>query len=150
MNKRKSHPSSMNCTANQSNSSGWLGSSPCVPKSELVLTKPVPKNCCQIRLTITREVRGVIVSNQPIGQIQAIVIPVLWFGRQTRRKAGTPRDTFSPGLSYCPRTITKLSLALGRSAITKVEGISFFKASFFFSISSFFLLMAASSSGKPL
>src|SRR5436305_2097958 len=53
-----SQPSSRNCTASQSSSSGWLGGSPWAPKSSAVFTKPVPKNCCQNRFTATRAVSG--------------------------------------------------------------------------------------------
>ena len=45
-------------TASQSSSSGWLGSSPCVPKSSSVSTSPMPKSCAQKRLTATRAVSG--------------------------------------------------------------------------------------------
>ena len=58
MSRFTSQPSSRNCTASQSSSSGWLGGSPCEPKSSAVLTMPVPKNCCQNRLTATRAVSG--------------------------------------------------------------------------------------------
>ena len=36
-----------NSVASQSSSSGWLGASPCEPKSSDVLTRPVPKYDCQ-------------------------------------------------------------------------------------------------------
>ena len=48
----------MNSVASQSSSSGWVGGSPCVPKSSLVSTRPRPKNCSQTRLTATRAVSG--------------------------------------------------------------------------------------------
>ena len=52
------HPLSMNWMANQSSNSGCVGGSPRVPKLEGVATIPLPKWCCQMRLTITRAVRG--------------------------------------------------------------------------------------------
>ena len=58
MNRLTSQPSSRNWTASQSSSSGWLGGSPCAPKSSAVLTIPVPKTWSQNRLTATRAVRG--------------------------------------------------------------------------------------------
>src|SRR5437762_3502360 len=48
----------MKSAASQSSSSGWLGSSPCEPKSSTVLTSPEPKYICQKRLTDTRAVKG--------------------------------------------------------------------------------------------
>ena len=47
-----------NSTANQSNNSPWMGNSLCIPKSSDVLTNPVPKKFCHIRLTRTRAVKG--------------------------------------------------------------------------------------------
>ena len=58
MNRFTSQPSSRNWTASQSSSSGWLGGSPCEPKSSAVLTSPVPKTWSQNRLTATRAVKG--------------------------------------------------------------------------------------------
>src|SRR2546423_537202 len=48
----------MNSIASQSSSSGWLGLSPCVPRSSVVLTRPRPKYCGQIRFTMTRATVG--------------------------------------------------------------------------------------------
>ena len=48
----------MNSTASQSSNSGWLGRSPCTPKSSVVFTSPMPKNICQERFTVTRAVSG--------------------------------------------------------------------------------------------
>ena len=48
----------MNSAASQSSSSGWLGHSPCEPKSFSTLERPVPKNCCHSRLTKTLAVSG--------------------------------------------------------------------------------------------
>ena len=42
-----SQPERTNSVASQSSSSGWLGRSPCEPKSSVVLTSPSPKNICQ-------------------------------------------------------------------------------------------------------
>ena len=53
-----SQPLSMNSTASQSSSSGWLGNVPCVPKSSSVSTRPRPNSCAQKRLTMTRAVSG--------------------------------------------------------------------------------------------
>ena len=55
-----SQPLSMNSTASQSSSSGWLGHSPCAPKSAGVATSPVPKNIFQNRFTATRAVSGLL------------------------------------------------------------------------------------------
>ena len=48
----------MNSEASQSSNSGWLGHSPCEPKSFSTLERPVPKNCCHIRLAKTLAVSG--------------------------------------------------------------------------------------------
>src|SRR5262245_29740696 len=48
--------------ASQSSSSGFVGRLPMRPKSLAVATRPSPKWCCQIRLTITRAVNGFCLS----------------------------------------------------------------------------------------
>src|SRR5437588_9771864 len=48
----------MTSTASQSSSSGCDGASLWVPRSSLVLTRPVPKYACQTRLTSARAVVG--------------------------------------------------------------------------------------------
>ena len=53
-----SQPDSRNSTASQSSSFGCDGSSPVMPKSPAVGTRPVPKTSCQKRLTVTRAVSG--------------------------------------------------------------------------------------------
>ena len=52
------HPSSTNRAASQSSNSGWVGGVPNLPKLLGVRTMPSPKCFCQMRLTITRAVRG--------------------------------------------------------------------------------------------
>ena len=54
----------MNSVASQSSRSGCDGGSPRKPKLSEVVTKPVPKYSCQIRLTVTRAVSGF--SGEPI------------------------------------------------------------------------------------
>ena len=49
-----SQPVRMNSAASQSSSSGCEGDSPCEPKSSTVLTRPMPKNICRKRFTVTR------------------------------------------------------------------------------------------------
>ena len=49
---------SVNSTASQSSSSGWVGASPVLPKLLGVRTIPSPKWSCQSRFTITRAVSG--------------------------------------------------------------------------------------------
>ena len=79
--------------ASQSSSSGWLGHSPCAPKSSTVLTRPVPKNICQERLTATRAVSGCAGVDQPAGEAE----PVAASRRQRRQAAGHARRRhFSP------------------------------------------------------
>ena len=51
-------PFSMNSTASQSSSSGWLGGSPWMPKSSGVRTMLRPKSSAHQRLTVTRAVSG--------------------------------------------------------------------------------------------
>src|SRR4051812_17033970 len=51
----------MNSHASQSRSSGCVGRWPRVPKSFGVGTSPRPKWCCQMRLTMTRAVSGLLV-----------------------------------------------------------------------------------------
>ena len=48
----------MKSTANQSNNSGWVGNSPCKPKSPEDFTSPLPNISCQIKFTNTRAVSG--------------------------------------------------------------------------------------------
>ena len=48
----------MNSTASQSSSSGWLGYSPCNPRSPVSFERPMPKSRDHRRLAKTRAVRG--------------------------------------------------------------------------------------------
>ena len=50
----------MNHTASQSSNSGCVGRDPILPKLFGVATSPRPKCCCQMRLTITRAVSGLL------------------------------------------------------------------------------------------
>src|SRR5690606_13796529 len=62
-NRLMSQPFSAKSTASQSNSFGWEGRAPCIPKSSEVLTIPLPKNSCHILFTNTRAVSGFFESN---------------------------------------------------------------------------------------
>ena len=88
----------------------------------LVFTSPIPKNCCHSRFTVTRAVSGCS------GEISH-------FAKSSRvsrrscfcplaRKTGSAGSTFSPGLSYWPRTITNASRGFSRSRNTSVDGIA--------------------------
>ena len=93
MSRLTSQPSSRNRTASQSRSSGWLGGSPCAPKSSAVLTIPVPKTWSQKRLTATRAVRGWL------GAISHWARPNRLAGAPEEAVAKRParaRSTFSP------------------------------------------------------
>src|SRR5215471_21788787 len=92
-----SQPVRTNSVASQSSSSGWLGGSPCEPKSSAVLTIPVPKYCCQYWFTATRAGSGLDGSRIHFANPKR-------FGGMSRdiggRKDGTPEVTLSPLLSY--------------------------------------------------
>ena len=49
---------------------GMVGGSPRVPKSLGVLTRPAPKWCCQMRLTMTRAVRWDRGPGEPVRELQ--------------------------------------------------------------------------------
>ena len=111
--------------ASQSSSSGWLGGSPCVPKSPLVFTSPMPKNCCQRRFDRDAGRQRVLRRDEPVAPDRAASgaapASASLSGGST---AGTPGVTFSPGLSYWPRIITNESRGTGRSPKTNVPGIA--------------------------
>src|SRR3974377_2352355 len=86
MNLFTSQPSSRNWTASQSSSSGWLGGSPWLPKSSAVFTNPVPKHCCQKRVTATRAGGGGPRDPQPGGEAQPVARGVGRQRRQERRR----------------------------------------------------------------
>ena len=92
-----SQPVRINSVASQSNNSGCEGHSLRVPKSSLVFTSPVPKNCCQKRLTVTRAVSGFFASTSHFANVSRFVTSLGGKGGNT---AGTPGDTGSPCLSY--------------------------------------------------
>ena len=52
------HPDWANRWARWSSNSGWEGLDPDIPRLSVVETMPVPKCCCQIRLTMTRAKSG--------------------------------------------------------------------------------------------
>ena len=57
-------------SASQSSSSGCVGGVPCVPKSFSVSTRPRPKYCCQMRLTVDAAGQRVLAVDQPAGQVE--------------------------------------------------------------------------------
>src|SRR3989442_6586234 len=98
--------SPMNSAASQSSNSGCDGNSPCEPKSSDVRTNPVPKYICQYRLTMTRDVSGCE------GCVNHRARPSRLRGAPSGsggKTDGTLAATFSPGLSYWPRTSTNVS-----------------------------------------
>ena len=98
-----SQPERMNSTASQSSSSGWLGGSPCAPKSSTVFTRPVPKSICQSRLTATRAVSGFAADDQPPRQRKPVRYGrFLAAGKAAAARPARPR----PGWSYWPRPST--------------------------------------------
>ena len=86
--------------ASQSSSSGWLGISPCVPKSSAVRTSPTPNIDCHRRLTVTRAVSGLA------GSTNQRASPSRLRGRPGDKRgnvAGVAAVTSAPGLLYAPR-----------------------------------------------
>ncbi len=89
-------PRATNSVASQSSSSGCVGSSPIVPKSLGVATRPRPKWCCQSRLTITRAVSGW--SGRTSHSASAVRRPVERVdGAATRAAAGIYSGTSTAG-----------------------------------------------------
>ena len=96
-----SQPVRTSSVASQSSSSGCDGGSPWTPKFSAVLTRPVPKWCCQIRLTVTRAVSGFS------GAASHRARPSRLRGTPEGnggRHAGTPGSSFLlvSGMSYWP------------------------------------------------
>jgi len=71
---------------------GCDGSSPCVPKSSLVSTMPMPNRLFQSRLTATRAVSGLFRADQPACQSETVDVRCLGAGMT----AGRPGLTLSP------------------------------------------------------
>ncbi len=108
-----------NSTASQSSNSGWLGGSPWVPKSSLVFTSPVPNIACQTRLIATRLVSGCAGSTSHRARPSRFDGASLGNGG---RNAGVVARTFSPFLSYWPRTRMNVSRGAAISAMTIAVG----------------------------
>src|SRR5262245_37044900 len=85
----------MNSTASQSSNSGWLGGSPWMPKSSVVFTRPVPKNICHRRLTVTLAVSGFSFETSHCARPRRLFGAPLGKGGSA---CGTPGCTFSPYL----------------------------------------------------
>ena len=120
---------SMNSTASQSNSSGWLGFSPCVPNSSEVLTRPVPKYCCQMRFANARAVVGDFLSVTHLANVMRSAFALSGSGW---RKAGTPATTSSPGFRKLPRFKRCVVRGSSRDCTTKLvepSGHCFHRAS---------------------
>ena len=79
MNRLTSQPSSRNWTASQSSSSGWLGGSPCAPKSSAVLTMPGAEELEPEAVDRHAGRQRVVRGDQPLGQAQPV-------DRRARRK----------------------------------------------------------------
>src|SRR5262249_60734112 len=82
-----------NSTARKSSSSGYVGGSPCTPKSSGVRTRPAPKSSCQKRLTATRAVSGFCGDTIQRASLRRSFFPSFGRGGNT---AGTSGATFSP------------------------------------------------------
>ena len=93
-----------------------------MPKFSAVLTRPVPKWCCQIRLTATRAVSGF--SGEASHRARPSRLRAAPAGNGGRHE-GTPGSTFLlvSGMSYRPRLSTNVSRGLARSSITITEVI---------------------------
>ena len=109
MNRLTSQPSSRNCTASQSSSSGWLGGSPCEPKSSAVLTMPGAE-----------DLEPEPVDRHPGRQRVVRARPASWAspsrltgapGGSGGRNAGVARPTLSRRWSYSPRLRMKAGLS---------------------------------------
>ena len=99
---------STNSIASQSSNSGCVGRSPRKPKSLAVATMPLPKWCCQSRLTITRAVSGL--SFDAIQFASASRRPVLLgTGSIVASAALPPGETIvgKPGKTSSPRLASK-------------------------------------------
>ena len=86
-----SQPVRMNSVASQSSNSGCEGHSPRVPKSSLVFTRPVPKNCCQNRFTVTRAVSGCVGSTSQRANVSRLVTSPCGSGGSTDGTPGPDR-----------------------------------------------------------
>ena len=112
-----SHLRSMNSTASQSSSSGCVGGSPCVPKSSLVSTRPLPKCCAQMRFIVTRAVSGLFGSTSQFARPRRLAGAPAGSGCSL---AGTPGLTSSPRFLKLPRIMTCVGRGCGSSFITSV------------------------------
>lgn len=115
------HPDLTKETARWSRSSGWLGTSPCAPKSSAVFTSPTPKNCCQIRFTLTRAVSGLSGwMNHSARSRREAIFPFFLSGG---RKLGVPRGTSKAGSSYWPRFMRNVGRIFALSFMTIAFGM---------------------------
>ena len=113
--------------ASQFSSSGWLGHSPCEPKSFTVFTRPVPNIIAQKRFTATRAVSGCCGEASHCARsrrVRRLVEVVAGLGRN----AGNAASTLSPFLSYAPRTLMNVSRGFSISAMTITLGMSLSKS----------------------
>ena len=126
-----SQPLSMNSTASQSSNSGFVGGSPCDPRSSRTLEIPVPKKSFHNRFTKTRAVSGFSRSTSQSARSRR-------FGRPPSsgicaKKLGACGSTISPESSIqFPRGSTRIvrgSMALVTSVSSAWSRIRFFSRS---------------------
>src|SRR6185369_7289517 len=114
----------LNSDASQSSNSGCVGDSPSWPKLLDDRTRPRPKWCCQIRLTITRAVRRL--SGDVIQSARAVLRPEDFIagvfagmtGAAASKIAGNPSSTLFPGTCGFPREKTNVSGGFGITKLT--------------------------------
>ena len=91
------HPWSRNCIAKWSRSFGWVGGSPCPPKSSSLRESPYPKKIFQIRLVNARAGRGLSFETTHFARSSRLA---LRFSRSSfPMNSGIAGSTTSPDLS---------------------------------------------------
>ena len=89
-----------------------------MPKLLGVATKPRPKWCCQIRLTITRAVSGLSALAIALGQLEPAAAVLERCSDRRPAPSGTAAATLAPGVSGLPRI--KTGMSVGRDASPSV------------------------------
>ena len=96
-------PIATNSTASQSSSSGWLGGSPCAPKSSTRLHQPGAEEHLPVAVHRHPRRQRIGRSDQPASQPQPVGTALSVPGADERRHA---RRDLAPGWSYWPRSST--------------------------------------------
>ena len=128
----------MKSAASQSSNSGWLGHSPCEPKSLTVLTRPRAEDDRPQTIGLDPRHQRLIGRHEPLCQIEpGVPFAVDRLFRQRRQKVRRVGGNLLAVLVYWPRILMKVSRGFSISSITIVLGMVASKAAFcFFSSSS--------------